>query len=1265
MEWQPDGPGGAATAPSRGRSPAARYAGRLRHRRGAVARVLLATLCVSGIVAAAATSGSGTAGAATLDGVATTASPGTTTYLSSGGSNTLFTVFLPPQAACSGDSATNGFRVFSYLVQAGTDVTTITFPGGQPNFGANQYGLIESDGNFWEDQNTAPTTGQIIGIPNDFQWEALITKGLALDSLLHQSSNTSGVWESGIACTNGSGVVTDYWNTQLTFSANGGDPNGFVWSAVPGPAGSQVPAFTSANHTTFTQGTHGSFTPTAAGTPAPTITEQGTLPTGVTFTSGAISGTPTQSGSFPITFAASNGIGPPVQQPFTLTVNPAAGAPTVTNVSPGGGPPSGGTTVTVTGTAFTGATAVHFGANAGTGLVVNSDTSITIVSPAGTPGTTVDVTVTTPAGTSANTSADHFTYGTVPVVTSVAPPVGTPAGGTTVTVGGVNFTGATAVHFGANAGTGLVVNSDTSITIVSPAGSPGTVDVTVTTPSGTSTTGSADHFTYEAAPTVTAVAPTSGSTAGGTPVTLTGTGFTGATAVHFGANAGTGLVVNSSTSLSVNSPAGSAGVVDVTVTTPVGTSATSSADHFTYVAPPTVSNVSPAGGPPGGGTAVTVTGTGFTGATAVHFGANAGTGLVVNSDTSISINSPAGTSGATVDVTVTAPGGTSATTSADHFTYGTAPTVSSVAPAAGLPAGGTSVTVTGTGFTGATAVHFGANAGTGLVVNSATSISVNSPAGSAGTTVDVTVTTPTGGTSATTPADHFTYETAPTVTGVSPAAGSTAGGTPVTVTGTNFTAATAVDFGATAGTSLVVNSATSLTVRSPAASAGAVDVTVTTPVGTSTTGPADQFTYVTPPGVTNVSPSQGPAAGGTAVTVTGTNLTGATAVHFGASVGTGLVVNSATSISVISPPGSGSVHVTVTTAGGTSATSSADLYLYLVAPSITSAASTTFTEGTPGSFTVTATGSPAPTLTESGSLPAGVSFTGNQLTGTPSQAGNFSITFTAQNGVSPNATQSFTLTVTVPNTSSSSLPAPAVGIAANPSGTGYWVADAAGDVHNHGAAANYGSLTGLPLNAPIVHIVATVDGGGYWLVAGDGGVFALGDAPFYGSTGALHLNAPVVGIVPTADGHGYWLVASDGGVFAFGDAVFHGSMGGLPLNKPIVGGALDPATGGYWLVASDGGIFSFAAPFYGSLGSLVLNQPVNGMAVAPAGRGYWLVASDGGIFAVNAPFRGSAVGIPGAAPVVGMATCSATGGYWLLGSGGGVYSFGAPFYGAG
>ena len=85
-----------------------------------------------------------------------------------------------------------------------------------------------------------------------------------------------------------------------------------------------------------------------------------------------------------------------------------------------------------------------------------------------------------------------------------------------------------------------------------------------------------------AGPTVTGINPTSGPTTGGTSVAITGTNFTGATAVDFGSTAATSFTVNSATSITATSPAGT-GTVDVTVTTSFGTSATSSADQFTYV----------------------------------------------------------------------------------------------------------------------------------------------------------------------------------------------------------------------------------------------------------------------------------------------------------------------------------------------------------------------------------------------------------------------------------------------------------------------------------------------------------------------------------------------------------------------------------------------------------------------------------------------------------------------------------------------------------
>ncbi len=255
--------------------------------------------------------------------------------------------------------------------------------------------------------------------------------------------------------------------------------------------------------------------------------------------------------------------------------------PTVKVINANSGPAAGGTSVIITGTNFTGATSVSFGTTAAASFTITSDTQITAISPPG--SGTVDVTVMTPGGISAKSQADQFTYIPLPSVKSITPTSEPNAGGITVTITGSNFTGATSVSFGSTATSNFTVDSDTQITAVSPAGS-GTIDVTVTTPSGTSAKSQVDQLSYIPPPTVTGINPTSGPNAGGTTVTITGSNFTGATSVSFGTTATSNFTVDSDTQITVVNPAGS-GTVDVTVTTPEGTSATSTADQFSYYSP--------------------------------------------------------------------------------------------------------------------------------------------------------------------------------------------------------------------------------------------------------------------------------------------------------------------------------------------------------------------------------------------------------------------------------------------------------------------------------------------------------------------------------------------------------------------------------------------------------------------------------------------------------------------------------------------------------
>jgi hypothetical protein len=428
------------------------------------------------------------------------------------------------------------------------------------------------------------------------------------------------------------------------------------------------------------------------------------------------------------------------------TVIPYVVPPVVTGISPASGKPSGGDSVTITGSGFTGATGVKFGATAVTAPTIGSDAQITATSPAG--GGTVDVTVTTPAGTSATSAADQFTYTAVPaVVTGISPAVGSAVGGNSVTITGSGFLGATSVQFGTVTAPAMTVVSDSQITATSPAGGPSPVQVTVVNRAGSSATSPADEFTYISPPTVTGISPASGTAVGGTIVTITGSGFSGNVGVQFGTASAPAMTVVSATQITATSPPGD-GTVDVTVSNTAGTSATSAADRFGYVS--AITGLSPAGGPVTGGTAVTIAGAGFTGATSVNFG-TATAAMTVNSGFQITAISPPGAAVGNVNISVTTPTGTSA---ASQFTY--RPAVTGVSPSTGRTTGGESVTITGIGFTGVTGVRFG-SATAVMTVNSGTQITATSPPGRAGTVVDVTVTGPTGTSAISRPADQFEY----------------------------------------------------------------------------------------------------------------------------------------------------------------------------------------------------------------------------------------------------------------------------------------------------------------------------------------------------------------------------------------------------------------------------------------------------------------------------------------------------------------------------
>jgi type IV pilus assembly protein PilY1 len=411
--------------------------------------------------------------------------------------------------------------------------------------------------------------------------------------------------------------------------------------------------------------------------------------------------------------------------------------------------------------------------------------------------------------------------------------------------------------------------------------------------------------------TISALSTSTGYETGGTSVTITGTGFLTGAKVLFGTKEATDVVVVSATQITCKTPAGT-GTVNVTVTNTDATTGTKAAG-FTYEAEPSaapdVVSISPENGPTAGGTTVTITGTGFQSGAKVYFGTNEATNVVVVSATQITCKTPAGSG--TVNVKVENPDSQSDTL-VNIFTYSTVtpnPTVTKVTPDNGLTTEEKTVTITGTYFQSGAAVTFGGTLATNVVVVNDTTITCKTPAGTAGK-VDVVVTNPDG--KAGTLKDGYEYtETAlpPEITSYTPSVGPASGGTEVIITGKNFNNAT-VYFGTKEAT-IISQTATEIKCITPSGTAGPVDLEVKNANGDKDVE-VNAFTYqALAPTVSNVNPATGPEAGGTAVTITGTNFQSGATVKFNNILATNVVVVNATTITCKTPAGTGAVKVKV------------------------------------------------------------------------------------------------------------------------------------------------------------------------------------------------------------------------------------------------------------------------------------------------------------------------------------------------------------------
>lgn len=283
--------------------------------------------------------------------------------------------------------------------------------------------------------------------------------------------------------------------------------------------------------------------------------------------------------SYAFRVAAINAIGAGAFSPLSAETIPQA-PPTVSGITPGQGTDLGGTSVTITGSAFTGATSVSVGGTVVASFTVNSATQITAVTAAGVAGIG-NVVVTTTSGT--GTGSALFQYLAIPTLSSVNPFYGPLAGGTTVVLTGTKLTGAIQVSFDGTNASSFTVNSATQITAVTPAGLVGATDVVVTTAAGSATL--INGFTYYAIPSIVSLSQESGPTTGGTSIVITGANFTGTTAVTLNGVNATSYTVNSATQITTVTPpsvGAAAGAVAVRVTGPGGTAVRS--NGFNYVA---------------------------------------------------------------------------------------------------------------------------------------------------------------------------------------------------------------------------------------------------------------------------------------------------------------------------------------------------------------------------------------------------------------------------------------------------------------------------------------------------------------------------------------------------------------------------------------------------------------------------------------------------------------------------------------------------------
>jgi hypothetical protein len=501
-----------------------------------------------------------------------------------------------------------------------------------------------------------------------------------------------------------------------------------------------------------------------------------------------------------------------------------------------------------------------------------------------------------------------------------------------------------------------------------------------------------------------------------------------------------------------------------------------------------------------------------------------------------------------------------------EFDYAAAPSISSVSPTYGSAFGGTEETITGSRFNLLTYewTNFGPAADAtsqdfNLAGVTADAVQVIDPP-SFGAVAAEPVPTAVSVQAATGLGSYkgFGFAGVPVVDSLSSFSGPTTGGQSLTIEGAGFQDATQVDFLSQFepgffGASVVYLPApppddSALTIVTPADLPTVTDVEVCSVTACDPADPAVDtyvFDYPGQPVVTSSAPGQGPAMGGTVVTIRGSLLAGTRAVLFGTqpaegwSNGPGLLpTGSSTRVFAIAPPGQAGtkVEITVETLGSPRPSIASPQATFTYTPSAPSA---------PTSLHVTPLGGEA-ALTWSAPASDGGDAVTSYLA-VASSPGRAPIS-----AALPAATRSYAFSYLQPGVPwtfrvdaisplGSGPPATSSAYVLQLGDNGYLVASTAGGVLGFGSLSSSGGVS-TRLAHPVVGIAATPDGLGYWVLEANGLVYNFGDAAGFAQVGTP-AGAKMVAITATPDGRGYWLVANDGAVFALGDARYRGGAG--------------------------------------------------------------------------------------------------------------------------